>query len=195
MIFLQKIYIPLLYSLFSLDILSPLSLCNSLYFTIWVSVTDSLSHTKSQPTQSRICVHNHHRRLSNTQKVSNSPFIDSSTSIRCSIKANNHIFPTISTPPKPNMRHGPGRRRAKSTEANWVQQEAGGLVHRHSPVMGYKIPFPFFLLLWNFFLEKIVFVEFVISLLDVNFLLIMMWNVTCLCKKLHIKIWVFVLLD
>ena len=148
---------------------SPLSLCDSLYFTIWVSVTDSLSHTKSQPTQSRICVHNHHRRSSNTQKVSNSPFIDSSTSIMCSIKANNHIFPTISTPPKPNMRHGPGRGRAKSNEANWVQKEAGGSVHRHSHVMGYKIPFSFFLLLWNFCLEKIVFVEFVISLLDVNF--------------------------
>ena len=34
--------------------------------------------------------------------------------------------------------------------------------------------------------KKIVFVEFVNSLLDVNFLLIMMWNVTCLCKKLQI---------
>ena len=34
--------------------------------------------------------------------------------------------------------------------------------------------------------KKIVFVEFVISLLDVNFLLIMMSNVTCLCTKLQI---------
>ena len=88
------------------------------------------------------------------------------------------------------MRHGPGRGKAKSTEANWVQKEAGGLVHQHSPVMCYKTTFPFlfifFFFLWNFSLEKIVFIEFVISLLDVNFLLIMMWNVTCLCKKLQI---------
>ena len=47
-------------------------------------------------------------------------------------------------------------------------------------------PFSLFFLLGNFCLEKIVFVEFVISLLDVNFLLIMMSNVTCLCKKLQI---------
>ena len=43
-------------------------------FIIWVSVTDFLLHTKSQPTQSRFCVHNHHQRSSNTQKVSNFPF-------------------------------------------------------------------------------------------------------------------------
>ena len=84
------------------------------------------------------------------------------------------------------MLDGPGRGRAKSTEANWVQKDAGGSVHRHNPVICYKKPlFPFFLL-GNFCLEKIVFVEFVISLLDVNFLLIMMSNVTCLCKKLQI---------
>uniref|UniRef100_A0A7N2MML2 Uncharacterized protein n=1 Tax=Quercus lobata TaxID=97700 RepID=A0A7N2MML2_QUELO len=32
------------------------------------------------------------------------------------------------------MRHGPGHDRAESTEANWVQKEAGGSVHRHSPI-------------------------------------------------------------
>ena len=119
------------------------------------------------------------------------PFLYSSTSILCSIKANNHIFPAtfipcFSTPPKPNMLDGPGRGRAKSTEANWVQKEAGGSMHRHNPVICYKKPlFPIFLL-GNFCLEKMVFVEFVNSLLDVNFLLIMMSNVTCLCKKLQI---------
>ena len=86
-------------------------------FIIWVSVTDFLLHTKSQPTQSRFCVHNHHQTLKKSQTF---PFIDSSTSILCSIKANNYIFPTILTPPKPNMCHGPGRGRAKSTDANWV---------------------------------------------------------------------------
>ena len=59
-------------------------------------------------------------------------------------------------------------------------------MHHHSPIMCYKTPFPIFfyceILVW----KKIVFVDFVISLLDVNFLLIMMWNVTCLCKKLQI---------
>ena len=59
-------------------------------------------------------------------------------------------------------------------------------MHHHSPIMCYKTPFPIFfyceILVW----KKIVFVEFVNSLLDVNFLLIMMWNVTCLCKKLQI---------
>ena len=47
-------------------------------------------------------------------------------------------------------------------------------MHHHSPVMCYKAPFPIFfyceILVW----KKIVFVEFVNSLLDVNFLLIMM---------------------
>ena len=57
------------------------SLCYSLYFTLWIfkdnfTICDwfSLSHTKTQPTQSRVCVHNHHQRSSNTQKVSNFPF-------------------------------------------------------------------------------------------------------------------------
>ena len=49
--------------------------------TLWIfkdnfTICDwfSLSHTKTQPTQSRVCVHNHHQRSSNTQKVSNFPF-------------------------------------------------------------------------------------------------------------------------
>ena len=72
------------------------------------------------------------------------------------------------------MLDGPGRGRAKSTEANWVQKEAGGSMHRHNPVMCYKTPFPFFFYCETLVWKKIVFVEFVNSLLDVNFLLIMM---------------------
>ena len=72
------------------------------------------------------------------------------------------------------MSHGPSRGRAKSTEANWVLKEAGGSMHHHSPVMCYKTPFPIFFYCETLVWKKIVFVEFVISLLDVNFVLIMM---------------------
>ena len=71
-------------------------------------------------------------------------------------------------------------------EANWGSKGGRRFSASALPVMCYKTPFPIFFLLWNFSLEKIVFVEFVISLLDINFLLIMMSNVTCLCKKLQI---------
>ena len=109
-----------------------------------------LSHQKVSQTKAEfvfiIIVIKDHQTLKKSQTF---PFIDSSTSILCSIKANNHIFPAtfipcFSTPPKPNMRHGPGPGRAKSTEANWVQKVASGSVHRHSPVMCYKTPFPIF---------------------------------------------------
>ena len=105
------------------------SLCNSLLYSLnfrrqnfyYLSICDRFSLTQkvSQPKADFvfIIIIKDHQTLKKSQTF---PFIDSTTSILCSIKANNYIFPTISTPPKPNMCHGPGRGRAKSTEANWV---------------------------------------------------------------------------
>lgn len=66
-------------------------------------MTDSLSHTKSHPTQGRVCVHNHHQILA-LKKYQSFPFIDSSNSILCSIKAYSHIFPaTLSLASQPHQ--------------------------------------------------------------------------------------------
>ena len=115
---------------------------------LWLILSHKQKEKVSQPKAEFvfIIIIKDHQTLKKSQTF---PFIDSSTSILCSIKANNHIFPAtfipcFSTPPKPNMLDGPGRGRAKSTEANWVQKEASGSMHRHNPVMCYKTPFPIF---------------------------------------------------
>ena len=155
-LFVLSIRKTLLFNQFSLH-----SLCNSpallLEFSetklllseyLWLILSHKQKEKVKQPKAEFvfIIIIKDHQTLKKSQTF---PFIDSSTSILCSIKANNHIFPAtfipcFSTPPKPNMVDGPGRGRAKSTEANQVQKEADGSVHRHNLVMCYKTPFPIF---------------------------------------------------